>query len=80
MNFSHSRGRTLEEKILFRLDNAPGGLTRTELGKNLGNSEKVGKALEVLVRLGKINHNTERTGGRGRPVEKWRLGCVRFRP
>lgn len=73
MSFDHSQGVPIADRILDRLADASGELTRTELGKNLGHSEKVARTLDILLRTGKITCEIERTKSRGRPVEKWRL-------
>ena len=66
--FGDRLGDPKAEKILAALQEAPRGLTRRDINNNVFKrnvkAEALNDALKLLVRLGRINSQIERTGGR----------------
>jgi len=54
------------------LSEAPQGMTRAEIRDAFGrnqSSERIGRALDLLLEHGRVSKETEHTGGR--PAERW---------
>jgi hypothetical protein len=66
--FGDRLGNPKAEKILAALQEAPRGLTRRDINNNVFKrnlkAEPLNDALKLLVRLGRISSQIERTGGR----------------
>jgi hypothetical protein len=70
--FGDRLGDPLADDLLRLLRGNPDGLTRTQLGNYLGKhgtSDRVGRALGLLLQHGLVRREEEPTGGR--PVERW---------
>lgn len=70
--FGDASGDPLADSILLELENAPGGLTQTQIYSDIfkrnHSSSDIKRALELLVRLGKVQSVTLKPkAGRGRP-------------
>lgn len=71
--FGDATGDRVADDILKLLRISPGGVTRTDLINHFGRhlpTERLGRALDSLRRLGRASVTSESTGGR--PVERWR--------
>ena len=72
--FGDATGDAVADRIEHLLSEAPTGLTRVEIRNAFGrnkSSERIGQALELLERLGRVWKSIEHTGGR--PAERWFL-------
>jgi hypothetical protein len=72
--FGDATGDAVADRIEDLLSETPTGLTRAEIRNALGrnkSSERIGQALELLERLGRVWKKIEHTGGR--PAERWFL-------
>lgn len=67
--FGDSVGDPVADEILHALKKSPGGVTRTALYKLFGGHKKIAHALSLLVELGLVRREVEKTGGR--PTERW---------
>ena len=74
--FGDATGNPAADTILAALRATPGGLTRSEINYNLfhrnARTDDIGKALALLVKLGKAYVVRTTTPGPGRPVEIWK--------
>lgn len=71
--FGTATGDSIADKITARLEDAPEGLTRSEvreLFKRNVSSERIGHALSTLEGAGRIQREQEASPGRGRPTER----------
>jgi hypothetical protein len=72
--FGEATGDGVADRIEEALLDEPSGMSRNEIRDMFGrnkSSERIGEALEMLRRLGRVEKLTEETGGR--PREKWIL-------
>lgn len=73
--FGGRLGDRLADHLLAMLRATPDGLTRTQIrdtySRNKGPVE-LDRALELLLRLRLVERSIEKTGGPGRPVERWK--------
>ena len=70
--FGDATGDPVADRIEEMLSETPAGMTRAEIRDAFGRnqrSERIGQALQLLERLGRIRKETEHTGGR--PAERW---------
>ncbi len=72
--FGEALGDPTADEILRRLRESEEGLSRDQLRELFSHnksSEEIDRALAVLEEYGLANMRKERSGGRGRPVERW---------
>jgi hypothetical protein len=72
--FGDATGDAVADRIEEMLPETPTGMTRAEIRNAFGrnkSSERIGRALELLEKLGRVVKKIERTGGR--PAERWFL-------
>ena len=72
--FGDAIGDPIADRIVEMLSEVPAGMTRAEIRDGFGRnqkSERIGQALQLLERHGRIRGETEHTGGR--PAERWFL-------
>ena len=70
--FGNATGNPTADRIDDALSETHYGLTKTELSELFGRNQpasRIDEALEILERAGRVR--TEKSEGRGRPVEKW---------
>jgi hypothetical protein len=70
--FGDATGDAVADSIEEMLSGSPEGLTRAQIRDAFGrnkSSERLGAALELLERLGRVRNEIEQTGGR--PAERW---------
>jgi hypothetical protein len=70
--FGDATGDDLADSIEEILSGSPEGMTRAQIRDAFGrnkSSERIGAALGLLERHGRVSKETEQTGGR--PAERW---------
>lgn len=79
--FGEKTGNKLSDRLFVALQNKPGGLTQTEISRDVfranASSEKIAEAIEYLSNQN-IIRSVEETSDAGRKVIRWRLASTNY--